>query len=268
MRPIRLLSLDFDGTLVSSFESTSEEITAPDLVFCLRKLRKRGVLFALNTGRTLPLVDQALEVFPVRPDYALTAERELFAWDNDRWENVGDWNDRCRAAHDRLAAQSTDLRLKIEDYVEQWTGARLYYQDGRCEGVVARDNGEMDQIEQFLQQERSTVPDFAYQRNHIYLRFCHQAYDKGSVLGELQRILGIPAAETFAAGDNFNDLPMLSPAFAGWLACPANSIAEVKSLVARHGGFVAARESGAGVAEALRSFIPQLGQQGNGDCGI
>ncbi len=258
MGSIRLLSLDFDGTLVSSFLATSEEIAAPDLVSCLNHLRRHGTIFALNTGRTLPLVDQALELFPVRPDYALTAERELFRWDGGRWEDLGDWNERCREAHDNLSVRSAKLRSKIERFVEKKTGARLYYQDGRCEGIVARDDAEMDAIERFLEGEQPAVPDFSYQRNSIYLRFCHRAYDKGSVLGELQRVLGIDPAETFAAGDNFNDLPMLRPSCAAWLACPANSIDEVKSAVIGHGGFVAERESGAGVAEALRSFFPRL----------
>jgi HAD superfamily hydrolase (TIGR01484 family) len=261
MQGIQLLSLDFDGTLVSSFESTSEEIAAPDLVACLLQLRKQGVVFALNTGRTLPLVDQALELFPIRPDYALTAERELFAWVDDRWESVGDWNDRCHSAHEELADESVDLRLSIEDFVEQKTGARLYYQDGRCEGIVARDSAEMDRIERFIEKERSAIPDFSFQRNYIYLRFCHRAYDKGSVLAELQRVLGVGPAETFAAGDNFNDLPMLRPTYAEWLACPSNSIREVKTTVLGHGGFVATRESGAGVAEALRKAFPHLNQR-------
>jgi hypothetical protein len=55
----------------------------------------------------------------------------------------------------------------------------------------------------------------------------------------------------FAAGDHFNDLSMLSEVVAGEVACPANAIAEVKSVVSRLGGFVAERAGGLGIADAL-----------------
>ena len=63
--------------------------------------------------------------------------------------------------------------------------------------------------------------------------------------------------ETFAAGDNFNDLPMLNLAFARFLACPSNAIEDVKATVRNQGGFVAAQDSGFGVDEALRYFFPE-----------
>jgi hypothetical protein len=49
---------------------------------------------------------------------------------------------------------------------------------------------------------------------------------------------------------------MMDPTHAGWLACPDNAIPEVKHLVTRHGGPVAAESNGAGVAEALEHFFP------------
>ena len=68
----------------------------------------------------------------------------------------------------------------------------------------------------------------------------------------------LQSTETFAAGDNFNDLPMLNLAFARFLACPSNAIEDVKETVRNQGGFVAAQDSGLGVDEALRYFFPSL----------
>jgi hydroxymethylpyrimidine pyrophosphatase-like HAD family hydrolase len=117
----------------------------------------------------------------------------------------------------------------------------------------------MDAICRFIETKRFQFPDFGYQRNSIYLRFCHSAYDKGVALGELQRLTGISSEETFAAGDNFNDLPMLNLAFARFLACPSNALEDVKAAVRKQGGFVASEDSGFGICEALRHFFPNLG---------
>ena len=91
-------------------------------------------------------------------------------------------------------------------------------------------------------------------RNTIYLRFCHEAYSKGTALGELARLTGISREEIFAAGDHYNDLPMLDGRFAQWVACPGNAVAPVKEAVAQAGGYVAKGECSAGVVEALLYF--------------
>ncbi|MEA3146804.1 MAG: Sucrose-6F-phosphate phosphohydrolase, partial [Verrucomicrobiota bacterium] len=79
MNHLRLLSLDFDGTLVRNWASPHYP---EELIKILHELRQSGVSLAFNTGRTIRLVEEALEVtgFPVRPDFALTSEREVFRW--------------------------------------------------------------------------------------------------------------------------------------------------------------------------------------------
>jgi hypothetical protein len=63
--------------------------------------------------------------------------------------------------------------------------------------------------------------------------------------------LHVTAAETFAAGDHLNDLPMLSRQYAHWLAAPANAIDIVKATVRQQGGHVSELMCGHGVAEGL-----------------
>lgn len=255
MSHIRLLSMDFDGTLVRDWAPPPYP---QKLVQILNQLRRDGVLIAVNTGRTLRLVEEALEYtgFPVRPDFALTTEREVFRWSGSSWDDFGGWNSRCREEHDNLYMNSVTLLEQIERYVEFMTVARLHYDEGRLSGIVSTTHAEMDTICQFIETHRSGYPDFAYQRNSVYIRFCHSAYHKGTALAELQRLTDISCDETFAAGDNFNDLPMLNLAFARFLACPSNAIEDVKSTVIKQGGFVAAQDSGLGVYEALRHFFP------------
>lgn len=261
MNGLKLLSLDFDGTLIGPWNGTQPEI-ASELIAGLERFRRRGVLVALNTGRTVPLVDQALRIFPFVPDYALTAEREVYRWEGRHWVDVGDWNARCRRAHEDLFREATPLLDEIRRFLERDTEARPYYEEGLLVGVVAKTNEEMDRVQHFIACRQARCPDFSSQRNGIYLRFCHRAYDKGSVLNELQRVLTISPDETFAAGDNFNDLPMLKRSCAQWLACPANSVTEVKSMVSSGDGYVAKGAHGYGIMEALAHFFPET----FGDC--
>src|SRR5689334_11267173 len=99
---IRLLSTDFDGTLV---EHGAIPPVAPELFEALEALRSKGVLWAINTGRVLWHIEAGIREFhfPFPPDYVLTSEREVFHRDaSGQWVDYGDWNKRCAADHDWL----------------------------------------------------------------------------------------------------------------------------------------------------------------------
>jgi hydroxymethylpyrimidine pyrophosphatase-like HAD family hydrolase len=261
MNSVRLLSLDFDGTLVRDWAPPPFPQVLVDIMTALR--RQNGVKFALNTGRSLALMEHGLEAigFPIWPDFALTTEREVFRWTGSGWEDFGEWNSRCAEAHDELFARIGPLLAEVKAFVEKCPGARPYYEEERFVGVVAQDVSQMDDICEFIRRRQLQFPSFGYQRNSIYTRFCHASYHKGAALAELQRLVGISPAETFAAGDNLNDISMLDGALARFLACPSNAIEQVKSAVRRQNGFVAKEDSGQGVAEALAFYIPSIARQ-------
>ncbi len=112
----------------------------------------------------------------------------------------------------------------------------------------------MKRITKFIEKARTKQPKFHYQRNTVYLRFCHADYHKGAALAELARLIDIPRQNIFAAGDHHNDISMLDGKVAAMPACPANAIAQVQDAVRNAGGYVAKSEHGAGVHEALRHF--------------
>ena len=251
---IRLLSTDFDGTLV---EHGAIPPVAPDLFEALVGLRARGVQWAVNTGRVLWHVEAGLREFdfPIEPDYVLTSEREVFHRGPDgRWQDYGDWNKRCAEDHDWLFSQASPLLADVHAEFDGKEWAHFEYDGERMVGIVTDSEAQMDRVCAFLERERVRVPGFNFMRNTIYLRFCHEAYSKGTALGELARLTGIAREEIFAAGDHFNDIPMLDGRFAQWVACPGNAVDAVKRAVREAGGCIAQGECSAGVVEALRHF--------------
>lgn len=252
---IRLLSTDFDGTLVAH---ASDPVLDPDCMELIRALQKEGAIWAINTGRSVQLLESGLIdfEFPVHPDFILTSERDVFrpAENGKRWEPFGDWNARVARDHAELFTSASAVFAEVIEFVNQKTRARVLYERHGPEGLIAQDEAEMEKIIAFIDEARAPHPKFHYQRNTIYLRFCHVDYHKGAALAELSRLLEIPREETFAAGDHFNDLSMLDGRFAQFPACPSNAIPEVKDVVRAAGGYVAQRACGAGVYQALKHF--------------
>jgi HAD superfamily hydrolase (TIGR01484 family) len=253
--PIRLLSTDFDGTIVSRVSEPALHEPCLDLI---RQLQSEGAVWAVNTGRSVDLLEAGLTdfAFPFRPDFILTSERDVFrpASNGSKWEAFGDWNERCARAHADLFNSPVSVLAEVLDFVNQRTKGRVIYETGGPTGLIAADEDEMERVTQFIEQARMRQPSFNYQRNTVYLRFCHADYHKGAALAELSRLIQIPAENTFAAGDHHNDISMLDGRFAAMPACPANAIDEVKEVVRAAGGYVAKREHGAGVYDALVHF--------------
>jgi hydroxymethylpyrimidine pyrophosphatase-like HAD family hydrolase len=173
----------------------------------------------------------------------------------DKWEPFGEWNARCARDHAELFSSAQSILAEVVDFVTQKTKAQLLYHSEGLEGLRAKNEEEMHRIVEFIERARGDDTKFHYQRNTIYLRFCHADYHKGAVLAELARLLDVPRENIFAAGDHHNDISMLNGEVAGMPACPANAIDEVKTVVQNAGGYIAKQQHGAGVHEALRFFL-------------
>ena len=138
----------------------------------------------------------------------------------------------------------------------------LYEQDGKqgkpnrapfC--LIAGNNGDADVIHDYLTEYCRGIPNLALVRNDVYARFCHEAFNKGTALAEITRRLGLSAEAVFAAGDQLNDLPMLSRRYARWLAAPSNAVELVKQAVRKQDGHVSDLSHGHGVAEGLQACL-------------
>ena len=253
--PIKLLSIDFDGTLVSR---VSEPVLDAQCMELIRELQNVGALWAINTGRSVDLLESGLAdfAFPIRPDFILTTERDVFrpGQNGDKWEPFGEWNERCARDHAELFSSADSVLAEVVDFVNRKTKARLIYEAERLEGLVAENDEEMERITAFIEEARAEHPNLDYQRNTVYLRFCHADYHKGAALAELARLLKISRENIFASGDHHNDISMLDGKVAAMASCPANAIPEVQEAVRNAAGYVARKDHGAGVHEALLHF--------------
>jgi HAD superfamily hydrolase (TIGR01484 family) len=251
---IQLISTDFDGTLVSH---ASDPVFDRGCMELIRELQSGGAIWAINTGRSVGLLEEGLEdfAFPVLPDFILTSERDVFRPTERGWEPYGDWNARCAQAHAELYDSASSVLAEVVDFVSHQTKARVIYEADAPAGLIATSEDEMDRLTKFIDQAKANDPKFHYQRNTIYLRFCHADYHKGAALAELSRLTEIPREAIFAAGDHHNDISMLDGRYAAFPSCPANAIDAVKAAVQNAGGRVAEKEFGAGVHEALQHFL-------------
>lgn len=254
---IRLLSTDFDGTLVSH---ASNPVFDHECMELIRQLQRDGAFWAVNTGRSVELLECGLmdHSISVHPDFILTSERDVFrrSANGSSWEAFGDWNERCARDHAELFNSESSVLAEVIDFVNhEHIKARVIYQGDGTIGIFAESEMEVGRVARFIDQARGRQPKLHYQRSHACLRLCHSNYHKGAALAELSRLVEIPCEEIFAVGDHYNDISMLDGRYAKYPACPANALIEVRETVRHASGYVAQREFGAGVYEALLHFL-------------
>ena len=252
--PIQLISTDFDGTLHADYESPSVPL---DLQALLGDLQRRGAKWVINTGRDLSSVMEGIARarLGVKPDYLVTVERDIFVHVDSQYEPSAAWNDGCKRAHAELFARVRPEVPRLVNWISQRFNASLYEDDFSPFCLIAESVRDADDIQKFLEDNCAAVPGLVVVRNDVYARFSHVAYNKGTALAEIARQLGVGREAVFAAGDHFNDLPMLDGQFAACVAAPDNAMPEVKEIVRRQKGYVSHQPWGHGVARALEFYL-------------
>ncbi|MEJ5237641.1 MAG: HAD hydrolase family protein [Limisphaera sp.] len=250
---IALVSTDFDGTIFAEFERPP---LAPELLDWVGRFQRQGGFWVINTGRDLTSLLESLARAEVNvwPDFLVLVEREIYVRQHSEYVAWEEWNRACQQAHAELFQRLRPRVPELAAWVEERFRATVYADAWSPFCVVAAHPAEADAIEQRARQLCREIPDLDYVRNDVYARFCHAAFNKGTALTALARRLGFGPERVFAAGDHFNDLPMLRPEVARFLVAPANAVAEVQEAVRRAGGLVSRLDHGEGVAEALRRW--------------
>jgi len=255
---LKLISTDFDGTIFAEFEN-------PPIPEALQKmigeLQSKGVKWAINTGRDMSGLMEALgrAKISVDPDYLVLVEREIHCHDGVKFVGLHEWNDECTRSHEKLFARIVPDLPRITEWINQRFHATVYEDPFSPFCLIAGNRNDAETINKYLEEYCAGVPDLTVVRNDVYSRFSHAAYNKGAALAELTRRLGLTPAEIFAAGDHWNDLPMLSRKYAHWLASPSNAIEPVKVQVRAEGGHISGLPCGFGVAEGLIICLDKAG---------
>ncbi|MBV1830548.1 HAD family phosphatase [Komagataeibacter sp. AV436] len=219
---IRLVLADVDGTLV-----TKDKILTPRAIRAVERLRERGILFTITSGRPpkgMKMVIDPLKIsepiagfnggMMVRPDFTVIEARTLPAETArkvigiirdhraDPWVYDGnDWIvsrlDAPHVAREQWTVKFPpvvgDVEAKL-DQVVKITG-------------VSDDLDLMKRLEHDLQQALGDTASAALSQPY-YVDVTNKDANKGGVVMALERLLGIPASQMVTLGDQPNDVLM------------------------------------------------------------
>ena len=252
--PIKLISTDFDGTLHADHEDPP---VPADLQALIAGLQAGAATWVINTGRDLAGLLEAVARAQLRiqPDFVVVVEREIYQREAARYVDLVEWNQRCRHLHAVLFARVRQDIPRLTASINRQHQAMVYEDAYSPFCVIAQSNAEMDAIQSFLEEYCKEVPGLAVMRNDVYARFNHADFNKGTALAEIARHVGVGPEATFAAGDHWNDLSMLSRKVAHCLVAPDNAIPVVKESVLRQQGYVSHQPWGHGVARGLEHYL-------------
>ena len=198
---IRLLSTDFDGTLVAH---GSDPVLDRGCMEYIEELQANGVIWAINTGRSVDLLESGLAdfEFPVHPDFILTSERDIFrpSSNGGKWEPYGDWNERVARDHAELFHSAKSVLAEVVDFVNQKTKARLLYHSAGLEGLVADSEEELDRVTKFIDQARRRPAEISLPAEHRLPALLSRRLPQGHGPGRVVTLARDPARRNFRRG--------------------------------------------------------------------
>ncbi|MEZ7136652.1 Cof-type HAD-IIB family hydrolase [Komagataeibacter sp. SM21] len=219
---IRLVLADVDGTLV-----TKDKILTPRAIRAVERLRERGILFTITSGRPpkgMKMVIDPLKIsepiagfnggMMVRPDFTVIEARTLPAdtarkvigiirdHKADPWVyNGNDWivsnADAAHVSREQWTVKFPPVVGNVEEKLDQVV---------KITGV-SDDLDLMKRLEHDLQQALGDTASAALSQPY-YVDVTNRDANKGGVVMTLERLLGIPAAQMVTLGDQPNDVLM------------------------------------------------------------
>jgi HAD superfamily hydrolase (TIGR01484 family) len=256
--PIQLISTDFDGTFFAEFENPP---VPPGLQELIGTLQSKGVSWVINTGRDMSNLMESLgrARLSIHPDYLVLVEREIYIREGARYVSVEEWNRQCHQAHEILFTRIRPDIAGLISWVNDRFKATVYADPFSPFCLIADSNPDADQIVAYLEGYCRKYPGLTLVRNDVYARFSHHGFSKGTALSEIARRLQLTTDQVLAAGDHYNDLPMLCRSRAACLVAPANAIPEVREQVQREEGYVSNELCGYGVLDGLEHYLGKRG---------
>jgi len=282
--PVRLVAIDMDGTLLSTFA----QVISPRTARALKAAQEAGITVAIATGRRTAYTTPLLEGFGLRADTPLitsngAAIRTL----------GGDSLGRCHLPSETARGLCRLLRpfgalvftfdrpgrgeLVLED-MEQANGRiALWVEANRnaievvkpledalvdgedpIQGMVCGGVTPMRQAEQAIKVSEwagscECIKTEYPARDISILDLLPPGVSKGWALEQLATLLGVDRKETMAIGDNWNDVDMLE--WAGQAVMMGNASQELRTLAKTRGWKQAPPNNEDGVAVVLEAAI-------------
>jgi hydroxymethylpyrimidine pyrophosphatase-like HAD family hydrolase len=263
MSPIKLVCLDFDGTVMVYDEEPG--FFHPDAIAAINKLCDAGVEWCTNSGRTFEGQMEILDLTRRKglrhmPSAMICSESYLYERRNGGYVGAEPWNGRARK---RLVAYHVQVQTVICRHLDDW---RIRYRPDVYMGEeytafnVMDTNGTADRFYAEVGAAVAGIAGGMATRNGGWVVLLPEEVGKGNVLRAYLALRGWSAEHALAVGDHFNDLSMLDGSSARFVGCPANAVTEVAETVAKAGGCVAGSEGAQGTVEVMRFFLgDQLG---------
>ena len=260
---IKLVVSDIDGTLVDQ----SEELREPAFRM-VSWLRERGIMFSLATGRVQGMAEQYAARLNVTIPYvasngaSLILNGKALRRDTVPLGPLEDMIHRADAlglsviyspdGYERVHRATPFVLSQQHSFSRYYDICPLTKQDfaaGRVEKLCLMDDDRTGAVEELARMAASLPSAFGFTRyGERAVEIVRGGATKASGVRELARLLNISLSEVLTAGDDENDLEMLSEAGVG--ATVRNALPKVKARAS----YVSPLPTAAGVFEAVRRY--------------
>jgi hydroxymethylpyrimidine pyrophosphatase-like HAD family hydrolase len=244
---LELIVTDIDGTLILD---DTQPALPPALAAILERHVASGGRWVIATGRDRDDVEALLPRLEVRvpPDALVVNDGAVHLGGASGYSPWAGWND-ARIERRRALFEREELRLSAFRAIFERRGLKVWQPLDAPWGIEARAD-DLDVCSEVAAIAWSDVPELVLARNGCWAAPAPRGDNKGASVRALAGTWGIAAARTVVAGDDLNDLSMMSNEVAHHWIAPANAVKRVREHVVA-GGFVAGGEGPAGVVQGL-----------------
>ena len=232
---IKLVASDIDGTLVPEGTTSID----PEFYEIIRKLKKKGILFAGASGRQYSSMRALLD--PVFDDIIFISGNgtnimrkgeKLYSMGMNQ-ADVAKLIVYMRTLPDCIFTASTLDGIYYEQQDADFERLQMegYHNQIYLVKDVTKEPVEIQKLALYRKAGIAAIGDAVearwkdtfrvFQAGECWIDFVDPAADKGNALKELQNILGIKKEETMVFGDNFNDIGMFQQAGASYAVTSA-----------------------------------------------
>lgn len=262
---IRLVSLDFDGTILSYDDPAG--VIHHDVIPVLNELADAGVRWVANSGRELADQREVVERSRRRgltslPVAYICTETTVHVVRGRECEPLQPWN---RIAREQLIEFHALVQHRLGDLlveIERVYRPELFLVGEHYTAFLLKDHHLAEhRLFPAIEHQLAGVDKVLMSRNGGWVAVNHADLGKGNALRAYAEHAGIRAGEILAIGDHQNDLSKLETGVAGHVGCPGDAIPEVKAAVRAAGGTIATLPGPSGTAQILRQVTlhPCLG---------